>query len=357
MRKLLVLLAAVAFVVAFTVPAVAADWAWYGHARMLTFQTDLSKEKSGLGVDDSDLGWDKSTSGRFGAKAKAGAVTGQFEAKMSDDTGLRLLYGSWNFGAGRLNVGQQYGPVNFFPSNMVYGDNSMVSYGAPYGGRVPQIELGIAGFQIALLKPNVKSAVGATPTETDTTLPKIELSYNLKLGFGSLYFFAGMNTHDDNTIVGTAETEKSVDSNVFGVGFRVPLGALYVNGNVYMSTNPGNYGLATTSAVSSAELNAAGSVQDVDSMTYALIVGYKISDMLRVEAGYGFVDGEITVDAVTCSNEKTFYYAQLPITLAKNVYITPEIGKADFGDKKETGLPDAKLGDLSYFGAKWEIRF
>jgi len=36
MRKLLVLLSAVAFVVAFTVPAMAADWSFYGSARMST---------------------------------------------------------------------------------------------------------------------------------------------------------------------------------------------------------------------------------------------------------------------------------------------------------------------------------
>ena len=357
MRKLLVLLSAIAFVVAFTVPAVAADWAWYGHARMLTFQTDLDKYKSGLGVDDSDLTWDKSTSGRFGANVKAGEVTGRFEAKMSDDTALRLLYGTWNFGAGALTVGQTYGPVNFFPSGMVYGDNSMVSYGAPYGGRVPQIMLTLMGgaLKIALIKPNVVSA--GTPTETDTTLPKIELAYKLKAGPASLYFFAGMNSHDDNTIVGTTETEVSVDSNVFGVGFRIPFGPLYINGNVYMSTNPGNYGLATTAAVSSAALDAAGCVQDADSMTYALIVGYKISDMLKFEAGYGFVDGEQTVDGVTSENEKTFMYAQLPITLAKNVFIIPEIGSADFGDLKATGSAAVDQGEMSYFGAKWEIRF
>jgi len=50
MKKLLVLLAAVAFVVAFTVPAMSADWNFYGSSRISTFFDGDSEELTGTGL-------------------------------------------------------------------------------------------------------------------------------------------------------------------------------------------------------------------------------------------------------------------------------------------------------------------
>ena len=59
MRKLFILLMAVTIAVVFTAPAIAAEWTFYGNARMSTFRTEVSKEVSedayypgnGLGFD------------------------------------------------------------------------------------------------------------------------------------------------------------------------------------------------------------------------------------------------------------------------------------------------------------------
>ena len=358
MRKLLIVLAAFALVAAYTLPAMADDqWDFYGSARVLTFSTDKSKEASGLGVDDDDFTHDQSGSARtIGAKVKAGDISARFEA--GGTLNLRLSYATWNFGAGALRVGQDYTPGDFFPSGMVYGDNSMVSYGAPYTGRIPQVKLLLGGLQVALIKPNVVSVAGLAPTDTDTSMPKIEAAYSLKLGPVALKVFGGVNTHDDVVITGTTEKTYSVDSNLFGVGFKVPVGALYINGDVWMSTNPANYGMTTkASAGNAATLDAAGTgVEDAESMVYALVVGYKISPMIKLEGGYGYADGEVTVGGVKTEAEKTFMYVQAPITLAKNVYITPEFGTVDYGDVT-TGTVKTKKGDMSYFGLRWMINF
>jgi hypothetical protein len=341
MRKLLIVLAAFAFVVAYTVPAMAAsEFSFYGHARMLTFNTTVSEEASATGYEDTDLGWNTSGSGRFGCRAKAGDIRGRWE--VGTEVNLRLLYAYWEFGAGKLLVGQDYTPGDFFPSGMVYGDNSMVSYGAAYSGRRPQVKLLLMNdaLQIALVEPSTAGLAG----ETDTTIPKIEAAYSLKAGPASLVIFAGMNTADQ---VDAADDAVSVDSNVFGVGFKIPLGALYLNGDVWMSTNPGNYGMTTNGGIGTATVD----VEDCDTMAYALVVGYKISDMLKIEAGYGFASDELG-DA---SSEKSIMYVQLPITLAKNVWIIPEIGSVDYGDLENAVTVDQ--GDMSYWGAKWEIRF
>ena len=104
MKKLLVLLAAVAFVVAFTVPAMSADWNFYGSSRISTFFDGDSEELTGTGFDDDDLTWGLQGNSRIGAKVKAGDISGRFE--YGTGINLRLLYASWNFGGGELLVGQ-----------------------------------------------------------------------------------------------------------------------------------------------------------------------------------------------------------------------------------------------------------
>lgn len=124
MKKLFVLLTAAVLAVAFTVPAMAADWSFYGSSRVYTGWMDDSKEVAGLGgeVDDADLSWNQQTNARIGANVKAGALGGNFEYGHSSTVNLRKLFGTWNFGAGTLLVGQDYTPIDTFWSHMVgYG--------------------------------------------------------------------------------------------------------------------------------------------------------------------------------------------------------------------------------------------
>jgi hypothetical protein len=360
MRKLLIVLAAFAFVVGSTIPAIATDWSFYGKAAMFTYMLDQSKEVTG-NVDDSDLVWTvMNSSNRFGFVAKADDIGGTLEfginshyATDANRAHIRLANGYWNFGAGTLVVGQDYAPASFFPSATIYNDCSMVLHGAVYTQRVPQIKLKWAGLQVALVEPN-KGAVLAT--EQDTSIPKIEASYDLKAGPVGLHIFGGMNSYDDVAIVGTTETASSIDSTLFGVGFKFATGPFYVNGDVWLATNPGNYGVLQDNGVTTATLTGT-TVNDVDSMVYAAILGYKVSDMITIEAGYGVISNERDVAGVKTERETTTIYVQAPITLAKGVTITPEFGTIDYGDEKVTGLPDTKLGDKTYYGAKWAIVF
>ena len=360
MRKLLIVVAAFAFTVAYSVPAMAdADWDWYGHARVLTFNTTMSEEASGLGVEDDDLVTKIGGSGRIGARVKAGDIRGRWE--VGSAVNLRLIYGTWEFGAGKLVVGQDYTPTNMFMSNMAYEDNSMVSYGVCYAGRQPQVKLLLLNeaLQVAIMSNKVVAASGLTPDDQDTSMPKLEVAYSLKLGPVALSLFGGMNTHDDVVITGTTEKTYSIDSSVFGFRVKVPLGAAYVNGQVWMAQNPANYGLLTMAKAGSGAtyIAATDTVEDAEGLVYAVVVGYKISDMLTIEGAYSLIHNEVdTAPGVTTEAETNFMYVQLPITLAKNVWIIPEFGSADFGDKK-VGATETKLGDMTYWGAKWEIRF
>jgi hypothetical protein len=344
MRKLLVLLSAVAFVVAFTVPAMAADWGFYGSARMSTFMDSVSEEASATGYDDDDLTWALQGNSRIGANVKAGAIGGRFEYGSTPN--LRLLYGTWNFGGGTLEVGQDYTPLNVFQSNQVWaGDTDLLPYGGIYNGRRPMIQLSMAGFKVALVQPHSISALGLA--DTDLTLPKIEASYKFKAGPASLIGMLGYQTYD---AVDATDDSVGVDSTFVGLGFNVGLGAAYINGNVYMGTNLGQYGLWQQGA-DDATITA-GEVNDNDTMGYVLVAGFKVSDTIGLEVGYGHVEHELDV-AGSEADETDSYYVQATINLAKGCFIVPEIGKVDF---KESAA-GADQGEQTYYGAKWQINF
>jgi hypothetical protein len=333
MRKLLVLLSAVAFVVAFTVPAMAADWSFFGSARMTTFFADVEPEG---GEGDTDLTWDLQGNSRIGANVKAGAIGGGFE--YGTGINLRKLFGTWNFGGGQLLLGQTYSPVNLFYSNQVFGgDTDMLPYGGLYGGRNPMARLKFGGFQIAAVKPKTAAITGAP--DIDTSMPKLEAAYSFKAGPAGLKIVAGYNSYDEENAV-----SNSIDSYVAALGFNVGFGAGYLKGNIYTGTNLGPYGIwgGGVPAYDAANNN----VIDIEDMGYLLVVGFKTSDALSFELGYGNKTQELDTAGST-EIETSAYYAQAVIHLAKGCMVIPEVGMIDVKDASET----------TYYGAKWQINF
>jgi len=375
MRKLLVLLSAVAFVVAFTVPAMAADWGFYGSSRMTTFVDDVTPAGENPTSDD-DLTWALQGNSRIGASVKAGAIGGKFE--YGTGINLRQLFGTWNFGGGTLLLGQTYTPVFGLYSNQVWAsDNDLVAYGGIYSGRLPMIQLAVGGLKIALVKPNVSSiapytaaststgwdcdlgecATVETPasgkfTDTDTTQPKLEVSYSVKAGPVSLKPMFGYNSYD---VVDGNDNGYGIDSYVLGLGFSSGFGPAFVKASVYMGQNLGQYGFYEDPANDATYDADTDSIKDSESMGFQLIVGFKASDMITIEGGFGSVETELDMPG-TYEDEATAYYVNATINLAKGCFIVPEIGLLDHKDKTVADHK-SKEGDTSYFGAKWQINF
>jgi len=346
MKKLLVLLAAVAFVVGFTLPAMSADWSFYGSSRMSTFFESDSEEATGTGFDDDDLTWGLQGNSRLGATVKAGAIGGGFE--YGSGPNLRKLYGTWNFGGGQILVGQTYTPVNYFISNQVWaGDTDMLPYGGIYDGRRPMIQLKSGGFKIALVEPNTGTVTGFAAADTDTSIPKIEASYGFSAGPLKLALMALWNSFD---VVDAANNEEGVDSYFLALGFEAPLGAAYVNGNVWMGQNTGTTTLWEQGVDNPAWVN--NELVDNDGMGYLLVVGFKASDALSFEVGYGHSEFELDQTGAD-ADETDAFYANATINIAKGFFVVPEVGKVDY--KEDAAGNDQ--GDTTYFGAKWQINF
>lgn len=370
MKKIIVLLAAVAMVAAFTVSASAAEWDFYGSARMKTFHEMLDEDAG----DDNGTTWDLQGNARIGATVQSGDVGGGFE--YGGTANLRKLYGTWNFGNKELLVGQTYSPVSsYFYANQVVGDdNDLLGYeygpGQAYAGRQPMIQLKLMDgkIKLALVKPNSLTVGSFNDTyaivgDTDIMLPKFEFAYKLSKEKGFLDVFFGTQYYniEDVTYVDTAGTIISDDFSMFsaviGVGGGMNAGKFYLKGGLHYALNGGQYGLAATGDNAAYwTLNAAGDdleVEDTGTLAGLLVMGVNASDKVTVEWGGGYETNMTDLDTPEDTDDSMALYVNATINLADGVFVVPEVGYVDYMEDYAA----VDQGTLTYFGAKWQINF
>jgi len=338
MKKLMVLVAAIAMI---SGSAYAADWNFYGSARVATFWDDVETIGSGA---DSETDYNQALQGnsRIGANVKVSdELTGRFE--YGTGVNVRILWGEWNFGSGSLGVGQHYTPLNWFYSNQVWGgDTDLLPFGGVYSGRQGMLQLKFGGLKLAMLAP--KTANSITGASTETTIPGLEASYNMKFDALSVNLGAGYQTFEAN--VGSLSYD--VDSWVLAAGAKMDLGAFYVAGDLYFGENAGSiiaigpsWGEGTAGGIVN------GSVDDADNLGFIIVAGFNMNDMLSFEGGYGYTESEL--DSANDADETSSWYLNATITMAPGVFVVPEFGMVD-------GEEDGD-GETTYFGAKWQINF
>ncbi|MCP4722054.1 MAG: hypothetical protein GY860_21555, partial [Desulfobacteraceae bacterium] len=156
MKKLMIMVAAMVMLAS---SAYAADWNFYGSARVATFYNSVETISSGVASADN---YSQALQGnsRIGATVKVSdELTGGFE--YGTGVNVRKLYGEWNFGAGKLLVGQTYTPLNWFYSDQVGvgGDMDLLAYGGVYSARQAMLQLTFGGLKVALV-PVVQATTG-----------------------------------------------------------------------------------------------------------------------------------------------------------------------------------------------------
>jgi len=363
MKKLFIIVAAMALV-SFATFTIAAEWNFYGQARFKTWREGYDKEFIGSAYDDDETTWDLAGNSRLGAVVKAGDIGGHIELGLYGFTGYRvreqvrtrIACGTWNFGSGQLLVGQHYTPTFVPISNQVWGEDAdLFGYGGMGGSiRNPMIQLTFSGFKIALVRPQVTAIAGMA--DTDTKLPKIEASYTAKFGPASFTAFGGYNSY---AVVDATDKNYDMDSYLAGVAVKFGSGPLFVNGNIWMGNNVGLYGYNYPLGVSSFMAGPAWidpEDYDVDYLGYALVVGFKMSDMVIFEAGYGAINSEANKGS-NWEDDARSYYVNATINIAKGFFIVPEIGVIDKEDCKMGTSKSTEEGKMTYFGAKWQINF
>jgi len=347
MRKLLILVSAVALVVAFTLPA-AAEVSFYGDARMSTGWQSYDADVAGTDTVD-NVTWAYDTGNtRFGAKFNAGAVGGNVEMRPNSGSDTRHWYGYWNFGGGKLIVGQTWVPTFAPVASAAYLGGLTAGYGDVLGSlRAPQVAIHMGSLQIATITPTQANKAAGSSTGM---LPKIEGNYSLKAGPAAIKLYGGFNSSEEE--VGTVTYD--YNSYLFGANVRMAFGAAGVAFNIYTAKNPAEYGVVADRSQAAA-INAAGTdVDEVDEMGFLVDFNYKISPTMGLYAGFGQATDELDV-AGTSEGTHTLFYVGLPITLAKNVTITPEVGQ--YSNELDTGAAVTAAPSTTYYGAYWRIAF
>lgn len=341
MKKLVTLFLTAAFILAMYVPVSAADWNFYGHARVNTFWATDSEEITGTGDDETRLDHDLQGNARIGAIVDAGNIGGRFE--YSSAPGLRLLYGTLDMGFGQLLVGQEYTPWSYtgFISTQAYAGDIGMLWFLPYDGRIPMVRLDIDNLTMALVRTRTPNAPNA-----EVLLPQFQVSYTLPMDGMSMRFAGVFQTYDlDN---GDGDT-----LNAYGLAANFKLammGPIYVNFGGFLGQNVGDFG--QIGLINMAHTGAPNDVEDTMTWGAATAFGANLGNM-RLETGFGFASSDNDNFADDDEARTAYVQATVPLTDTGTAFILPEIGYIDYMD--DAAGNDA--GDTWYAGLKWQINF
>ena len=389
MKKLLVIL----LVLGLAAPAMASDWYFYGSARThlgyymvdenygTSFpagpDTDATIRGGNAGDDDSGTLLNLYGQSRFGAKAVVSDnLTGNFEVGLSETNNstsdeervyLRLLYGTWNFGAGKLSVGKRYTPATFLGYSGMQadlgdnGDAVMLVSGLAYIGRQPQIRLTFGGFDAALIQPNT-AAGDLGFGDIDFTIPRFEMSYVFRTPVIAIRPVFAFQTYE----VESATDSEDVTSFTGGLGISLKLGPAYIKMTASYVRNPRDYGQANFLVAdayytfNAGQANyVGGDVENSDLIQGTFVVGANFNKSVGLEAGFGYGNLECETSAFgDVEQTGMVFYLQAPITLAKGVKIIPEIGYMDRDDLEVESLGgDVDAGDMTYIDINFKVDF
>ncbi|MBW1616540.1 MAG: hypothetical protein JRJ49_08430, partial [Deltaproteobacteria bacterium] len=183
--------------------------------------------------------------------------------------------------------------------------------------------------------------------DADTKLPQLAASYDVKYENFSFDITGACQTyevenHNDNTSF-------DVNSYLIRTGLKGEFGPFMLGATYGWGQNASQIeSSATAKPIMEAKFDK--NIIDMDTTTnatgYTFVAAYKATDNLRFETGYGYIKREINdIEDDACS-----YYLQAAITIAPGFVVTPEIGRVDY--KSKAGIDE---GDMTYFGAKWQI--
>lgn len=360
---------AVLLVLLMAAPAIAADWNFYGSARVTTFYT--VRDNNTLDNPDTDLDHRLQNNSRIGANVKADKVSGRFELALralGADSGVsgdqtvntRLMYGDWNFAdKAFLRVGKELSILDMTDvSNQVYYSDNDLTGLAPSANRTSGVSLGLGGFRFALVQPATTANWGAAgnTVQNDAKWPKLEASYTLPISKDFSFGVGGGFQSVEGTNPGNGNMEY-INSYMGEAKFLAAIGAFYAKAagfygvNMY-NANWGTQGVNQASAYSSAGFNG-DDRKDATSYGGGGSLGLNFTDTIAFEAGGGYRidDNDLASQGdANCWN----VYAQMTYKFAPGAKITPEVGYFANQDSFTTGNSG---GYDWYAGLQWRIDF
>lgn len=340
----------------FVLQATAADWKFYGSARVKTWSYTESAKASDTGNERSDIDWDLQGNSRIGATVEDGNIGGRFE--YGTGVNLRRLYATWNFGKGVVLVGQEYTPLDFtISSQVVRSDLTLNGWGTTLS-RKPMLRLSMMNFNIALVRPDKDNLDGqyvgdstASAADTQAMLPSIEGDYTYT---GDTFMVRGIAGFSTYHIVDAADNKDRINRWITGVAGNYNFGAAYLAGQFQFGQNLGSWNIDAdyAGASSASPMVDNGSVKNNFGFGYAVEGGYKLNDTFKFAAGLGGVSYKVDMSGAKRDNAMSFYLNS-QINVTQTAIVVPEIGY--FNNMKD-GDGDSQ-GNVFYLGAKWQANF
>ena len=348
MKKIIV---AVTALILMAGSAYAADWNFYGKAWLWTGWSDTDVINGADG--DTQYGESLYNNSRIGAKVTVSdELSAVFEyGANSGNANIRHLYGVWDFGSGTLTVGQTDTPLNIdYSSQVVPGrivnnahtgnndaDLALGGFGNLDNSRNPELMLTFGGFSIAFIDTDEDASGGY---ETQSIIPMIAMCYKAQFDMGEVQIAGGYNTFEVND-------DEDVDSYAIGLGANLNFGAFGMFASFIWGENVAGLGSDTATGFAGEAVYNGADVDDCESLGGYIGVNFAVSEMLTLEAGYGYIHDEL--DDANATSIAQSYYLQAAITLAPGVTVTPEVGMIDYREATST--------ETIYFGAAWAIAF
>jgi hypothetical protein len=369
-KKTVAIAAAAGALTALAIPAMA-ETSLYGSARVAVFE---NVQVTTPGNVNSGADEHLQNNSRFGAIVNNGDVSGRFELGMGESTltgsntitgasvanskfvdplyvRVRLMYGTWNFGAGKLTVGQDYNSYYLLSAQVFADDNANNGFGALWDARQAQIRVNMNnGLYAALIQPSVGNSSGPDygtlngQTESGGIkiyLPKINVGY--KGEAGAVKYNVGV-VGETFKNVALNETVNAYVGYVEGVA---AFGNTGVQGVLSYGQNAGNLGFSKRMSYNYLDTkdNAHGFEGYVQGTQ-------KFSNMVSANVGIGY-DYDQSGHTGASVDDRVLFFANAPITLAKGVIITPEF---DYQDELRT--KDVYAQNRMYsVGAQFRIDF
>lgn len=324
---------------------------FYAHVRTgmwyQMYDKDYNVAQYGVKESRTDLDYSLFGCSRFGATFTDENYKFNTEFGISSsNVSLRHIYGEYKFENFSLLVGQTWTGFSELADQAIDGDNGLIGRGAFCDGRLPQIGLKINGGYVLLMQPNKTDPLGIGQSRVDALLPKINVGY--KYNNNGLYVHPSFGINMSNYNEDFSGNDEAVTAIVFSLTGKYTEDMLDFTGQLNFGQNAGNYGIIGAWHASD---NDEGEVVNAITTSGFGQLGYKMNEKAKLNVGLGVMSQEYDVkdfEEYTISN----LYVHAKIALAKNVWITPELGLINYGEVGKT-----KYGTRTYFGSKFEMRF
>jgi len=405
MRKLFVVFAAVAFAIAFSMPALAKVHVGgvvfmdaYMHSAdkdhvtngPTTFASGTNDwEQTEFEIPDITRLFGKWTNdaGDVGMHIELGLGNANASQVQNNSVRLRHAYGWWMISPGmKLVAGQTHNFMSPLNASQLLGWESGGlhvlgwGFGNIYSGRQPLVgldmKLGDAyGLKVALVEPRNATDIsnlsvpatygwdGTTYTQLDpgdpglggneeTTIPRLDAVLTMKFGPVALYpSISYVKAEFDET--GAADS--SYDITCYSLGVKYATGPFTATGEYNFGVNwkSSTYLIRTWEVGPTMNGNT---IEDTDNYGYWIDLAYKTGPA-TIHAIYGSQGSESWSAAGDIERERTMYGVSVPISVAEIFIIRPEYMVYDWGDIKTPGAADTNLGEETIAGVQLQIKF